>query len=213
MIDRNVIVYDSGAGGMFLGYHLTGNDSYIVTESNEYLPDNDKTDNVFSLNDKQINHFNGLTTTHPYEVDSLIKVAKQLELSVSFTAITFGNEPNDIRYKFFVSLIFEIKHRIHTGNNTRLDNKFTDTLFTSVVDKDMKPIFLSSNGIRWNHTIDYKKLFVDCDIDEITRLIKITNQNVSPEIMQKKLKVYTQENCAIITKFAPHMENYFEQGY
>ena len=110
-------------------------------------------------------------------------------------------------------MIFEIKHRIHTGNNTRLDNKFTDTLYTSVVDKDMKPIFLSPNGIKWDHKVDYKKLFADRDIDEITRLIKITNQNVSPEIMQKKIEDYTNENCKIITKYAPHMENYFEQGY
>ncbi len=213
MIDRNVIVYDSGAGGMFLGYNLTGTNSYKVTESNEYLPDGTETDNVFSISDDQINHFNGLTTTHPYEVDALIKVANQLKLSVSFTAITFGTEPSDLRCKFFVALIFEIKHRIHTGDKTLLDDIHTDQLYASVVRKDRDPIFLSPNGMKWDHTIDYKKLFADRDIDEITRLIKITNQNVSPEIMQKKLEDYTRQNCAVITKYAPHMENYFEQGY
>lgn len=213
MIDRNVIVYDSGAGGMFLGYNLTGTNSYKVTESNEYLPDGTETDNVFSISDDQINHFNGLTTTHPYEVDALIKVANRLKLSVSFTAITFGIEPNDLRCKFFVALIFEIKHRIHTGDNTLLNDTHTDQLYASVVRKDRDPIFLSPNGMKWDHTIDYKKLFANRDIDEITRLIKITNQNVSPEIMQKKIEDYTMQNCAIITKYAPHMENYFEQGY
>lgn len=213
MIDRNVIVYDSGAGGMFLGYNLTGTNSYKVTESNEYLPDGTETDNVFSISDDQINHFNGLTTTHPYEVDALIKVANRLKLSVSFTAITFGTEPNDLRCKFFVALIFEIKHRIHTGDNTLLNDTHTDQLYASVVRKDRDPIFLSPNGMKWDHTIDYKKLFAARDIDEITRLIKITNQNVSPEIMQKKIEDYTMQNCAIITKYAPHMENYFEQGY
>ena len=213
MIDRNVIVYDSGAGGMFLGYNLTGDDSYIVTETNEYLPDSNKTDNVFSLNDKQINHFNGLTTTHPYEVDDLIRVAKQLELSVRFTAITFGNKPNDVKCKFFVALIFEIKHRLHTGDDSILTDFHTDSMYASVVRNDREPIFLSPNGIKWDHKIDYKKLFAERNIDEITRLIKLTNQNIPPEIMQKKLEVYTHQNCKMITKFAPHMENYFEQGY
>ena len=213
MIDRNVIVYDSGAGGMFLGYNLTGDDSYIVTETNEYLPNNNKTDNVFSLNDKQINHFNGLTTTHPYEVDALIKLAKELELSVRFTAITFGTQLNDVKCKFFVTLLFEIKKRIHTGDDSILTDFCTDSIYASVVRNDREPIFLSPNGIKWDHKIDYKKLFAERNIDEITRLIKLTNQNVPPEIMQKKLEVYTHQNCKMITKFAPHMENYFEQGY
>ena len=67
--------------------------------------------------------------------------------------------------------------------------------------------------IRLRKKKNYKKLFAERNIDEITRLIKLTNQNVPPEIMQKKLEVYTHQNCKMITKFAPHMENYFEQGY
>lgn len=211
MIDRNVIVYDSGAGGMFLGYNLTGTTSYRVTDSNEWLPDGTELDNVFSVDDENINHFNGLTTTHPYEVDDLIRVAKQLELSINLIAITFGNEPNDVKCKFFVALIFEIKHRIHSGDDSILTDYHTDTLYASVVRKDKEPIFLSPHGIKWNHTIDYKKLFAERDIDEITRLLKLTGQNISPVIMQEKLKDYTEKNCAIITKYAPHMENYF--GY
>lgn len=211
MTHRNVIVYDSGAGGMFLGYNLTGTTSYRVTDTNEYLPDGSETDNVFSLNDKQINHFNGLTTTHPYEVDSLIKLAKQLKLSVNLIALTFGNEPNDLKCKFFVALIFEIKHRIYTGKNFILDDRYTDSLYASVVRKDREPIFLSPTGIKWNHTIDYKKLFAERNIDEITRLIKLTGQNVSPEFMKKKLEDYTIKNCEMITEYAPHMESYF--GY
>jgi hypothetical protein len=213
MIDRNVIVYDSGSGGMFLGYTLTGITSYRVTESNEYLPCCDELDNVFSVHDKQINHFNGLTTTHPYEVDALIKLAKELELSINLIAITFGTQPNDLKCKFFVALIFEIKKRVHTGDDSILTDLHTDSLYASVVRKDREPIFLSPRGMRWDHKVDYKKLFADRDIDEITRLIKLTNQNVSPEIMQKKIEDYTHENCKIITKYAPHMENYFEQGH
>lgn len=209
MIDRNVIVYDSGAGGMFLGYNLTGTTSYRVTDSNEWLSDGTELDNVFSVNDENINHFNGLTTTHPYEVDDLIRVAKQLELSINLVAITFGNEPNDVKCKFFVALIFEIKHRIHTGDDSILTDFHTDTLYASVVRKDKEPIFLSPRGIKWNDTVDYKKLFAERDIDEITKLIKITGQNISPVIMQKKLKDYTNKNCDMITRYAPHMENYF----
>ena len=209
MIDRNVIVYDSGAGGMFLGYNLTGTTSYRVTNSNEWLSDGTELDNVFSVNDENINHFNGLTTTHPYEVDDLIRVAKQLELSINLIAITFGNEPNDVKCKFFVALIFEIKHRIHTGDDSILTDFHTDTLYASVVRRDKEPIFLSPRGIKWNDTVDYKKLFAERDIDEITKLIKITGQNISPVIMQKKLKDYTNKNCDMITRYAPHMENYF----
>lgn len=209
MIDRNVIVYDSGAGGMFLGYNLTGTTSYRVTDSNEWLSDGTELDNVFSVNDENINHFNGLTTTHPYEVDDLIRVAKQLELSINLVAITFGNEPNDVKCKFFVALIFEIKHRLHTGDDSILTDFHTDTLYASVVRKDKEPIFLSPRGIKWNDTVDYKKLFAERDIDEITKLIKITGQNISPVIMQKKLKDYTNKNCDMITRYAPHMENYF----
>lgn len=209
MIDRNVIVYDSGAGGMFLGYNLTGTTSYRVTDSNEWLPDGTELDNVFSAHDEKINHFNGLTTTHPYEVDDLIRVAKQLELSINLIAITFGNEPNDVKCKFFVALIFEIKHRIHTGDDSILTDFHIDTLYASVVRKDKEPIFLSPCGIKWNDTVDYKKLFAERDIDEITKLIKITGQNISPVIMQKKLKDYTEKNCDMITRYAPQMENYF----
>ena len=207
MIDRNVIVYDSGAGGMFLGYSLAQSSSYIVTDTNEYLPDGTEEDNMFSVGDQQINHFNGLTTTHPYEVEDLKRTAKKLDLSFKLIAIILGDDELDMRCRFFLSLLFEIKHRIQTGVNFELTQDITDGFFRQVQGGERN--FLSPLGSKWDATIKYKKLFADFDLDEITRLISLTEQNIKPERMRTLIQDYTIKNIEQVEKYAPHLKGYF----
>lgn len=211
-VDRNVIVYDSGAGGMFLFHSMTGEDTMYVTEFNEYLPDDSKSkiDGVYSIGDIKIQDKNNLTTCHPYEVNGLKKLAKELGLHVKFTAITFGTTQLDIKCKFYIEVLFEIKKRNWVNQDNLISRDWTNRVLESIAKKEK--IFLQANDWSWDYTVDYKKLFADADLDEVTNLIKYTNQSVEPVELQRKIRYYTQKNIEVIYKWAPHLEGYFQNG-
>ena len=206
---RNVLVYDSGTVGAFLSYALTNNHAYRVTAVNEYMHDYDTgiRDAAFAETDKYINHFNGLTITHPNDLENLKRVATSLGLSLNYIGLTLGNSELDIKYKFFVELLLEIKHRRHTKVGDNLTKFDTDGMYTGI--RTSTCSFLSPNNSRCNAVVDYKKLFIDTDLVEIKKLINLTGQYTDPTKLQKLIQEYTAKNIELVNKYAPEWENYF----
>ena len=52
-------------------------------------------------------------------------------------------------------------------------------------------------------------MFADFDLDEITRLISLTEQNIKPERMRTLMQDYTIKNIEQVEKYAPHLKGYF----
>jgi len=204
----NAIVYDSGTGGMFLGCKLSGSKDYELTLSNEYLSTS-HSDWVYSKGDPKINTRNGITTTHPHELYSFKRKVKKEKATATTIGITF--DPDDTSAKIYAAILFEIKHRIHSSIESPVGEDWLDNLVESInchwrTFMNNTDIINLGGGVKeasYDKTIDFRKLYIDADIQEIVKLITYTQSTVDSEWMKQEIITYTNNNMKLIDKWAP----------